>query len=568
VKAKAKIPIGTYITLAVALSVAGVAGAAFGQAQKTPTATKHQEGTLIADAAPAAAAGAAGGTAAAKTDAELLEEEVQELRSLIDQQSRQLDSQREALTQQQQRMQALEQQLKLASSPAAKISAGPADAPPAASVATLAPPAAIPAAAPAAPAQGATGITEADARRLFGPFTLGGDFRLRDEPFIGGPSNQSQDRNRLRVRLRLNVNARLNSDIAGGFTLTTGDFNQPITGNQTLNQQFTRKPFYLDKMFVTYTPHQIKQLSLTGGKFGYTWLRTELTWDNDLNPEGLSETLNFSFEKSPVFKRITFVGFQLPFGETQGVNNYVIDPNNQSIHQSVVYGGQIQTMWQLTKRVQFTAAEAFYNFRNADAAAMALQAAYAGSPGIGLLKLSPGSVQNAINVVKNSAGTIVNAQFASKFALADTIARLDFNTGSPKWPLSITGDYVQNTKACANTSNLVVKAGDTKTLASCNPRERRGLWIESRLGRLAQKNDFQLGYTRMLIEREAVVNFTNFDDMRASSNVGQHRLELFYNVHRNIRLQFTGLFGRLLAWDGAVPEPYLKRLQFDVLYTF
>src|SRR6266567_4399926 len=74
-----------------------------------------------------------------------------------------------------------------------------------------------------------------------GPFNFSGDFRLRDEPFFGGPSDQSQVRNRERFRLRLNANAKLNDDINGGLTLASGDVNDPISTNQTTNQFYTRK---------------------------------------------------------------------------------------------------------------------------------------------------------------------------------------------------------------------------------------------------------------------------------------------------------------------------------------
>jgi hypothetical protein len=68
----------------------------------------------------------------------------------------------------------------------------------------------------------------------------------------------------------------------------------------------------------------------------------------------------------------------------------------------------------------------------------------------------------------------------------------------------------------------------------------------------------------MFIEREAVMSAFNFSDLRQNSQVGQHRLELYYQALGNIQLGFTGLFGRPLAST----EPYLKRLQFDVVYKF
>ena len=82
-----------------------------------------------------------------------------------------------------------------------------------------------------------------------GPFSFVGDFRLRDEPFFGGPVNNSQVRNRERFRLRFNANVKLNDDISGGFALASGDINDPISTNQTANQYYTRKPFLLDRAF-------------------------------------------------------------------------------------------------------------------------------------------------------------------------------------------------------------------------------------------------------------------------------------------------------------------------------
>jgi hypothetical protein len=558
--------------LAFTVCWAGAAINVFGQASNLRPAGQGRDRTLMADATAAKTSGARGPTGArsAKSDVELLEEELSEMRGV-------LDAQNSQLMKQEQRIQALEDELKV--STARGIRSLESSAPNTAAVLlssvesspSISAPATLPAAMPVA-AQAPPDVARQieDRVRQIGPFTFSGDFRLRDEPFFGGPSNNSQVRDRLRYRARLNLNTRLNSDFAGGLSLATGDINQPITANQDASQQFTRKPFYLDKAFIQYTPHQIKQLSIVGGKFAYPWTRTELTWDNDLNPEGAVETLNFALPKTPVLKRVTFSGFQLPFAEIAGVNGNLVNPLNQSIVQSMVYGGQALTEWQLANWLKLTASTAFYNYHKADPVAFSLQTANAASPASGLLKLNPGSVQNSMTVWKNSAGTVVNAQFNSQFALLDTIARFDIKTPSAKWPIIALGDFVQNTKACANAINLFAPSGSTaSTTAACNPRERRGYWLESRLGRLSEPHDLQFAYTRMFIEREAIFGAFNFDDMRQTSNVTEHRVEVFYNAYKNIRFQFTGLFGRPL--NGGVttpPERKLSRLQIDLLYTF
>jgi hypothetical protein len=122
-----------------------------------------------------------------------------------------------------------------------------------------------------------------------GPISFSGDVRLRLEPIFGGPSDQSMDRARARVRVRFNALATLGSQFRTGITLASGDVNDPTTTNQTLTGFYTRKPVALDQAFVEFTPSGFRNLTLVGGKFRYPWFNTELTWDKDLNPEGVGK---------------------------------------------------------------------------------------------------------------------------------------------------------------------------------------------------------------------------------------------------------------------------------------
>jgi hypothetical protein len=422
----------------------------------------------------------------------------------------------------------------------------------------------------------------------FGPFTFSGDFRLREEPFFGGPANQSLDQNRERFRLRFNVNAKLNNDFSGGFTLASGDVNDPTTTNQTVTGFFSRKAIAIDRAYVSYTPTSFKPLTLTGGKFSYPWYNTELTWDKDLNPEGIAEALAWDVHSLPALKKFAIIGFQLPFAQVAGVST-----TNQSLVSSVVYGGQVQTTWQLLPRVKFGAYSGLYNWHNADPIALALAKANAKNPQTpltGVLPLGTGNtVQNSIvtttatNVV-TVAGTsystgvtnITNAQFASKFALSDSLARFDVNTPSDKWPVSFIGDYVQNMEACANVKNILTAPANTTSIHytqstnfACNSRERRGYWGEAQVGRAQKTGDWQFDYARIFIEREAVLSNFDYSDIRQGSNVTQHRVMAIYEAHPNVQLSFTALIGRPLNFNSTTAaQPWLKRLQFDAIYTF
>ncbi|MDQ1390694.1 MAG: hypothetical protein QOF56_4148 [Acidobacteriaceae bacterium] len=415
-----------------------------------------------------------------------------------------------------------------------------------------------------------------------GPISFSGDVRLRAEPFFGGPADESLQRVRGRVRARFNAMADLGQQFRAGLTLASGDVNDPTTTNQTFTGFYTRKAIALDQAFVEYTPSQFKALTVTGGKFRYPWYNTELTWDKDLNPEGAAETLAFNLN-TPVLKRIAVVGFQLPFAEMAGTA-----ATDKRITQSITYGGQLQTSWQLAPRVKLSAYTGYYDFRGSDSIALALARSSAKNPQTpfaGALPLASGNpVQDS--TYTTTAATVVtiggtayptgvtsvtNAQFASKFGLFDSIARFDIDTGHPRLPLSFIGDYVQNTAACGNLPNIVPVPSNTTTQtfkqsvnAPCNPHQRRGYWAEGTVGRLQKKGDLQLGYARIFIEREAVLGNFNYSDIRQGTNVSQHRFITFYQFDPRVQLGFTALVGRPLG----TTEPWLTRLQFDTIYIF
>ncbi len=369
----------------------------------------------------------------------------------------------------------------------------------------------------------------------FGPLSFSGDARIRFEPFRGGgaPTATTPDRNRYRIRLRFNALAKFSDQISGGFSLASGDLNDPISTNQTMGVGFTRKPITIDRAFVKYDPKWAHPLSFTAGKQAYAWYRTELTWDNDLNPEGLSETLSWNF-KNPVLKRIALVAFQGPVIEVSGAKD------------TFLYVGQFQSNFNLGSYIKFGTYIGYYNFQNADP----LRAARAA-----------GTVGGSSNT--NAAAT-TGSQYESKFGLFNAIGRLDFKTPSPRFPAWVLFDFVKNTRACDNLVNITL-ANQT----ACNPNDDSGYWAEIQFGRTAEAGDINFGYAFIRLEREATIDAFNFSDLRAPTNIFNHRLIFNYQAWRNVQLGFTGLFGRpLVTSTSGTRENILKRLQFDVVYKF
>src|SRR3982075_583157 len=131
----------------------------------------------------------------------------------------------------------------------------------------------------------------------FGRFRFSGDMRIRGEDYFhkGVP-----DRNRARVRARFGIDGQLNEDFIGGIYLATGSLGDPSTSNETLTNFFDRKTIGLDRAYITYNPVAHKWLSLTAGKFAFSWARTSMTFDPDINPEGFEAKLCFNVHHGPI----------------------------------------------------------------------------------------------------------------------------------------------------------------------------------------------------------------------------------------------------------------------------
>ena len=88
------------------------------------------------------------------------------------------------------------------------------------------------------------------------------------------PSRRTRvaDRNRARIRVRFGFDGKLNDDFIAGVSLATGSLGDPTSTNESLTNFFDRKTIAMDRGYITYNPVAHKWISLTGGKFAYTWL--------------------------------------------------------------------------------------------------------------------------------------------------------------------------------------------------------------------------------------------------------------------------------------------------------
>src|SRR3954471_9147059 len=363
-----------------------------------------------------------------------------------------------------------------------------------------------------------------------------GDVRVRFEPIFQG---QTPDRYRARVRLRIGVEGKLNEDFIGGFQLATGTTeNDPVSTNFTDSQFFSRKPIGVDKAYINYQPVAHKWLTLTAGKFAPNWWKTSSWLDPDLNPEGGSEKLSFDLKHLGFVKNVSVIGMQLVYNEAAGTNLPVALGGD-----SDAFGGQASVTLQFGKRITTTFAGTGLNWINSDSVIKAIIAR----------TLAGNRNTNA------TIGTGTNVRYASKFLYADFIADTGVKTWWDKYPLHLTLDLLDNPRAASDHNHA--------------------LWAEAAVGQSKDKHDLQFGYAFGRIEQDAVIASFNESELRAPTNVLQHKYYIQWLPQKNTTLSFIDWIGRTLdrnLQNAAVPvglsdfqqDPYVNRMQFDVIYKF
>ncbi|MGH7197140.1 MAG: putative porin [Candidatus Omnitrophota bacterium] len=132
-----------------------------------------------------------------------------------------------------------------------------------------------------------------------------GDVRLRYEVF-SRENEDSSDRNRFRFRLRWGVEKKFNDDWKAGFQFASGENpNEPVSTNQTLDDEFSLKDIQLQRAYALYTPTEhwkkvipaAQAVEIGAGKVENPYDRdkwnSNIIWDSDVAPEGIYEKVDF-----------------------------------------------------------------------------------------------------------------------------------------------------------------------------------------------------------------------------------------------------------------------------------
>ncbi|MGD7037021.1 putative porin [Methylotuvimicrobium buryatense] len=231
-------------------------------------------------------------------------------------------------------------------------------------------------------------------------FKLSGDLRLRYEPVfyadenasglsifpfypngqainqLGGARNAGLDlientttnNQRFRQRFRLGIDADIAEGLEAGIRLSTGNFRDPVSTNQTMGQTGDRYDFNIDRAYLQYDDVDsfgFNWLSLMGGRIknpffvggGEFTSGSELVWDTDLSFEGFAATYRYNLGLSNGLgdgARVLYAtGGAFPLQEAPFSHN-----------DKWLFGGQVGLDWGFKNKDNLRMALAYYDFKN------------------------------------------------------------------------------------------------------------------------------------------------------------------------------------------------------------
>jgi hypothetical protein len=463
------------------------------------------------------------------------------------------------------------------------------------------------ASAAAKPAQTDTDARLSKVEKQLGGLSFSGDMRLRYESFYGllnssanadNPAilgNPLTTRQRFRLRARLLIQGQINKEINWGLRLATGSFADNISTNQTLTDFYNRKPFGIDQAYINWSPERVPGLRLQGGKFEVPWVRTEMTIDNDLQPEGFNETYSRGFKNSTL-KNLTLVAWQLPMLErnsafVRNANGTVnLDESKRGGRDLAMYGGQARARFEFSKTTALTvsAADLYYSgtqfispvqvFGSNLLLPVTFTIPASGTTPAQTITtqisiprdlLVAGNGNLGLTTASNNA-TNRDGRLASGYNLVDLIGRLEL-TKSKRYPVMILFDFVTNTQ-----THDVVSAGAGGANVFVKNNENNGYWAEFQIGRQKERGDLQFNYVFSRVEKDAVLTPFNISDAFLQSDMRFHRFTFNYTADPRVVLTFTSFFTQrpngLLGPFGTTPPGSLNRptirLQFDTSFRF
>jgi hypothetical protein len=335
-------------------------------------------------------------------------------------------------------------------------------------------------------------------------YKFSGDFRGRfDDMSSGNPA--IVDRDRLRYRLRAGLTIDMTDNLEVGFRVASGDNSQgvpssPLSNNQTLNSDGSKKPLYIDTAYGRWTPINdgTWMAVLTFGKMVEPFDTSPMVFDPDYTPEGgaLQTAYKLNDHQSFRFNSAAFV----------------LDEIKSSTRDPFMFGGQIFWDAKWTSRIGTTLGVSAYDIINE-------------------VNLAGPTVYDT-NLGNTTAGGHFAAHFNPVVVSGSATYTLDsFPLYAGAFPIKLGGEYMDNPATAGNN---------------------KGWWGGLTLGKSGKKGTWDLSYRYQRLEANAWWDQIVDDDNAAAfptsataaglaggTNIKGHLVKLDYSLTDALTFSFT-----------------------------
>jgi len=328
----------------------------------------------------------------------------------------------------------------------------------------------------------------APAAGLPAELTIAGDLRLRYE---ANWSHGSPNRDRGVLRARLGARYQATPWLAVGARLVTGDSDDPQSADATLTGFADDLSVALD---LAWAELRLGAVMLAGGKIVNPFVnRTEMLWDGDVNPQGVSA--RWAYKAGAI---------------TLGANAlwFLIDEAPAG-PDSRMWGVQGTIEARVANDVVVSGAAAWHDYS--------------------LSALGGGDAGDFRSNLRDPDG-----RYLSDFRLLNLNATATWAGLGAHWPVALAGDYVRNLGAATADNS--------------------GWWLESRLGRIGHKGDWRFTWSYAEVETDAVFAAFSHDNTLLATNYRQQVLSVDYSFSKPLML--TATYSRVKPLNPAHAGPF------------
>lgn len=314
------------------------------------------------------------------------------------------------------------------------------------------------ASAPSPPATAPGAAADASSRLNFT-----GDLRLRSQGDFS--DDDARARRSGQVRGRVGATYSINDRVTLGARGVTGDPDDPNSTDVQMSNWDDDLQISLD---LAYAQIHFGDLNIYGGKLPQPFARTDLVWDSDVNPQGVSGVYKHKLADGSALRASSLF--------------FIVDEDAVAADSTMV-GAQVGYDTAASGDWKFDVSAAYYDYT--------------------LGSVVGGDTGDFRNNLRNADGSYV-----SDFNLGDLIVGATWTGLGARWPVRLVGDYVKNFGA--ETSQDV------------------GYGLDLGVGRVSQPHDWRLTYGYSVAETDAVLGAFSHDNIGIGTNYELHALTLDY----------------------------------------